>query len=104
MAMFCERAADDPGSALWRDLNPGWGVEPRLLAVIANAARVLVWQNTTDATKKPPRNYPEPILLPGAVNEADGGPPEVTDNTPAGVKHFGTAQMSVAETNEWLGW
>lgn len=94
-------------SALMREISgpmADWDLRTQLLAVVANETRVANWAQTKDAHARPPRNYPTPITPPGmAPNEHTTGP-EVTDNTPAGVKKFGTAQMTLAESNEWLGW
>lgn len=49
-------------SALWQSQNPkytGWTLTDRLLAIIANALRWLVWAKTKDGSKN--RNRPVPI-------------------------------------------
>lgn len=53
--------ADDT-TKLWQSQNPkyaGWTVTDRLLAIIANALRWLVWAKTKDGSKN--RNRPHPI-------------------------------------------
>ena len=57
--------ADDT-TKLWQSQNPkyaGWTVTDRLLAIIANALRWLVWAKTKDAKRN--RNRPKPIPRPG---------------------------------------
>lgn len=49
-----------------------WDLHARLLAEQLNATRVLVWQNTKDATATTPKHFPEPI-----------GPPSATAAEPA---------------------
>lgn len=52
----------DDRSALWQAQHPkfkGWPIEARLLAIIANALRWLVWAKTRDGAKN--RNKPVPI-------------------------------------------
>lgn len=53
--------ADDK-TKLWQSQNPkfaGWTVTDRLLAIIANGIRWLVWAKTKDGSKN--RNRPKPI-------------------------------------------
>lgn len=85
----------DQASALYRDLWPDhsvWDIHAQLLAAAVSALRVANWQRTTDATKRSPRQYPDAVR-----------PPWVSNDNGA-VTKFGTAHMSVAEANEWLGW
>lgn len=60
---------------------------------MVNALRIANWQRTEDATRKSPRNFPEPLMPPGV--EQEGG---------VQIERFGGTRMSIAETDEWLGW
>lgn len=67
-----QQAADDERSALWRDLagvDAEFPLSNRLLAQITNSVRLLVWQNTSDATSKQPKHTPKPILPPSEQAE-----------------------------------
>lgn len=75
--------------------HAAWPLPVQLLAKLVNTNRDLVWLQTDDATKKPPKNRPEPILPPWQEPAPD----------PNGdSKTFGNARMTLDETKDWLGW
>lgn len=57
-----------PGeSAVARAIDPDseWTLDRMLTASGVDALRWLVWAKSKDASKKPPRNMPKPIMRPG---------------------------------------
>lgn len=63
-----------------------------LLREVEHRIRVLGWMWSDDATKKPPKNYPEPIPL--TERERDEATPEREKYT----------ALPVDEMRTWLGW
>ncbi|MGQ4548304.1 DUF5361 domain-containing protein [Dermabacteraceae bacterium P13077] len=78
-------------SALWRHFNSDeeqqWGIAEHLAAIIADAARTLVWMQSEDGRKN--RNRPEPIQRPGV---------EETKKV-----QVGSDALDADEMCEWLG-
>lgn len=54
-----------PGSAVYHLLEKGWTTTDYLLAHVVDSVRITNWQKTEGATKRPPRNMPDPFPRPG---------------------------------------
>lgn len=85
--------AAPPGSAVFHAVEKGWDTNSHLLAVAVDTLRVANWQRTEDATKKPPRNVPEPFPRPGDNDKSTG---------PAGVVSVGGAAATVTTVGKFL--
>lgn len=85
----------------------------QLAAHTANATRLATWQTLRIyGEDKKVKNVepPEPILPPWDRTDADAddqdgtttGP--ITEDSEAGTRRFGSARMTTAEVDAWLGW
>lgn len=75
-------------SALYRSLHPDdaeWGLPEQLLALNADYAAILAWQNSGGSKK----DYPKPIDRPGITSDEE--------------KH-GNQPLPMDEMETWLGW
>lgn len=63
--------ASPPGTAVFHALEKGWSTTDYLLAHVIDGIRINNWQRTEGATKKPPRNIPDPFPRP-ADDKKDG--------------------------------
>lgn len=70
----------------------GWGVNEYLLALIADAARWLVWSKTEDGAKN--RNHPKPLPRPGQTPDETATGSQDPDDGP---RIFRGAPLSVEE-------
>lgn len=53
-----------PGTAVFHAVEKGWTTSDYLLACVIDGVRILAWQKTEGAQKKPPRNMPKPFPRP----------------------------------------
>lgn len=82
--------AAPPGSAVFHAVEKGWTVSDYLLAHIIDGVRITNWQRTEGASKKPPRNVPEPFPRPGdAKTDKDVGDTAAVGNAQATVTTLG---------------
>lgn len=72
--------AAPPGTAIYHAVERGWTTSDYLLAHVIDGVRIANWQRTEGATKKPPRNVPDPFPRPGT----DTTPKQVGDTTQVG--------------------
>lgn len=91
-----------------------WTLPTQLAASAANAARMLAWQFAKaygDEKAVKGLEPPVPLLAPwervdDAQDGDDTGPQlgPISEATEAGTRRFGSARMSTAEVDDWLGW
>lgn len=86
--------AAPPGTAVFHAVEKGWTTTDYLLAHVIDGVRINNWQRTEAATKKPPRNIPEPFPRPG---DDDGEPKQVGDTA-----HVGSAPATVTTLGEFM--
>lgn len=86
--------ASPPNTAVFHAFEKGWTTSDYLLAHLIDGVRITNWQRTEGATKRPPRNIPEPFPRPGTATKDTA---EVGD-----VVSVGNASATVTTVSEFL--
>jgi hypothetical protein len=89
--------AAPPGTAVFHAVEQGWTTSDYLLAHVIDGIRITNWQRTEGATKKPPRNVPEPFDRPGDREDQGQQQSNVGD-----VVSFGAGTATVTTVGDFL--
>lgn len=89
--------ASPPGTAVFHAIEKGWTTTDYLLAHVIDGIRVNNWQRTEGATKRPPRDVPEPFPRPADLEAKKNTDPEVGDSV-----GFGNSVATVTTVGDFL--